>query len=59
MHQMEYLVDGRLPDDISQGLVFSNASLRRLKMRIKELIQEKAQLRRKQKELRREHIQVT
>ena len=32
MHQMEYLVDGRLPDDISQGLVFSNASLRRLKV---------------------------
>jgi hypothetical protein len=33
MHQMEYLVDGQLPDDISMGLVFSNASLRRLKVR--------------------------
>mmetsp|Transcript_31350 Transcript_31350/g.43492 ORF Transcript_31350/g.43492 Transcript_31350/m.43492 type:complete len:486 (+) Transcript_31350:207-1664(+) len=58
MHQMEYLVEGKLPDDISLGLVFSNAALRRLKMRIKELIQEKAQLRREQKELRRVHIQL-
>ena len=30
----------------------------RVQMRIKELIQEKAQLKRKQKELRREHIQL-
>ncbi|KAK3285967.1 hypothetical protein CYMTET_6449 [Cymbomonas tetramitiformis] len=58
MHQMEYLVDGKLPDDLTQGLVFSNGALRRLKARIKELIQEKAQLKRKQKELRREHIQL-
>ena len=33
MHQVEYLVDGRLPDDLSQGLVFSVEELARLKRR--------------------------
>lgn len=34
MHQVEYLVDGRLPDDLSQGLVFGVEELARLKGRI-------------------------
>ena len=34
MHQVEYIVDGRLPDDLSQGLVFSVEELARLKRRI-------------------------
>ena len=32
--QVEYLVDGLLPEDLSQGLVFSNQELKRLKQRI-------------------------
>ena len=34
MHQIEYLADGRLPEDLSQGLVFSHEELERLKRRI-------------------------
>lgn len=32
--QIEYLVDGRLPDDLSAGLVFSNNQLARLRRRV-------------------------
>jgi len=55
MHQMEYLVNGKLPEDLSVGLVFSNDELRRLKNRIKELIEEKSDLKKKQKDLRGDH----
>ncbi|MEM8709793.1 MAG: amidohydrolase family protein [Planctomycetota bacterium] len=58
-HQMEYLVDERLPEDLSQALVFSGGALSRLRSRIKELVQEKAALRRQQKELRREHVNLS
>jgi len=58
MHQMEYLVDGKLPYDLSQALVFSNTELEKLKSRIKELDQEKVALRRQQQELRKEHQQL-
>jgi len=58
MHQMEYLVEQKLPEDLGEGLVFSKAELARLAERIKELVGEKAALRRQQKELRREHIQL-
>lgn len=40
------------------GLVFSNSELARLKVRIKELLGEKAALKRKQKDLRKEHVQL-
>ena len=33
-HQIEYLVDGKLPTDLSGALVFSNAELARLRSRI-------------------------
>uniref|UniRef100_A0A7S1SJP0 Cilia- and flagella-associated protein 44 n=1 Tax=Tetraselmis chuii TaxID=63592 RepID=A0A7S1SJP0_9CHLO len=58
MHQMEYLVDGKLPYDLSNALVFSNTELEKLKSRIKELDQEKIALRRQQQELRKEHQQL-
>eukprot|EP00798_Chlamydomonas_sp_ICE-L_P007462 gene7462-603_t len=58
MHQIEYLVDGRLPEDLSQGLVFSNVELQRLKRRIDELEQEKADLKARQKGLKKEHLQL-
>eukprot|EP00898_Chlorokybus_atmophyticus_P007049 jgi/Chlat1/7345/Chrsp59S06953 len=53
--KIEYLEDGNLPQNLSEGLVFSNDALRRLKERIRELGAEKAALRRQQRELRREH----
>eukprot|EP00899_Mesostigma_viride_P010867 jgi/Mesvir1/19782/Mv13079-RA.2 len=57
MHQMEYLdEDGSLPKDLSQGVVFSNAVLGRLKERVRELIAEKASLRKQQVGLRKEHV---
>jgi len=58
MHQMEYLVEGKLPEDLGEGLVFSRGELQRLHDRIKELVGEKGALRRQQKELRKEHIQL-
>uniref|UniRef100_A0A061QH80 Wd repeat-containing protein 52 n=2 Tax=Tetraselmis sp. GSL018 TaxID=582737 RepID=A0A061QH80_9CHLO len=58
MHQMEFLVDQKLPSDLSQALVFSNTELEKLKSRIKELDYEKMSLRRQQQELRKEHQQL-
>ena len=58
-HQVEYLVEERLPEDLGQALVFSGGALSRLRSRIKELVQEKAALRRQQKELRREHVNLS
>nr|A8J1V4.1 RecName: Full=Cilia- and flagella-associated protein 44 [Chlamydomonas reinhardtii] len=55
MHQIEYLLDGCLPDDLSACLVFSASQLRRLQARVDELEEEKAGLRAAHKELRRQH----
>lgn len=53
--QIEYLLDGCLPDDLSACLVFSASQLRRLQARVDELEEEKAGLRAAHKELRRQH----
>ncbi|GFH29070.1 uncharacterized protein HaLaN_27665, partial [Haematococcus lacustris] len=58
MHQVEYLVDGRLPEDLSAALVFSSQELQRLKQRIDELDEEKAELRAKHRGLKKEHLQL-
>ena len=58
MHQVEFLENGRLPTDLSQGLVFSGSALESLRGRVKDLVQEKAALKRQQKELRKEHVQL-
>mgnify|MGYP001188008898 CR=1 FL=1 len=58
MHQVEFLEKGRLPTDLGQGLVFSGKSLESLRGRVKDLVQEKAALKRQQKELRKEHVQL-
>jgi septal ring factor EnvC (AmiA/AmiB activator) len=49
---------GKLPADMSEALVFSNAALARLRARIQELLTERSDLKRRQKELKREHIQL-
>ncbi|GLC74134.1 Cilia- and flagella-associated protein 44 [Pleodorina starrii] len=54
MHQVEYLIDGCLPDDLSAALVFSATQLRRLQRRVDELEDEKAALRAAHKDLKRE-----
>jgi hypothetical protein len=41
LNQMKYLVDGKLPKDISNALIFTSTGLERLKNRIKELQEEK------------------
>jgi len=58
MHQIEYLVDRRIPDDTSAGLVFSSRELERLKNRIHEMDQERLELKAKHKELKKEHLQL-
>ena len=60
MSQIQYLEeDGRLPSDISAALVFSNKTLERLRHRIKELVHEKAGQKSHQKELRKEHVNLS
>ena len=56
LRQAEYLHEGRIPNDLAQGIVFSRARLERLHERIDELVREKAALRRQQRDLRREHV---
>lgn len=58
MHQIEYLVDGNLPTDLSQALVFSEQELERLKRRVEELDQEKSDLRQHHKTMKKEHLQL-
>ncbi|NXN18830.1 CFA44 protein, partial [Indicator maculatus] len=41
LHQVEYLVNGEMPSDLSQALVFSNQTLEYLQKRISELHDEK------------------
>lgn len=64
MRQVQHLVavEGReapaeqLPTDTTASLVFASSELKKLKLRIQELQVEKAELRRKQKALRSEHV---
>lgn len=43
LNQLQYLEDGRLPNDLSQALAFDSQNLGSLQVRIKELQTEKAQ----------------
>ncbi|QDZ25480.1 hypothetical protein HOP50_17g80200 [Chloropicon primus] len=58
MHQIEYLVESKLPLNLTDALVFPKTTLRRLEERVGELIEEKAQLKQEQKELRKQHKQM-
>ena len=58
MHQIEYLVESKLPLDLGEALVFPQTTLKRLEERVGELIEEKAQLKQEQKELRKQHKQM-
>ncbi|KAJ1567975.1 Cilia- and flagella-associated protein 44 [Cladochytrium tenue] len=56
LHQVLYLEQGGIPGDLGDALVFSNTGLARLKARIKELGQEKTEVRRQHRDLRRMHV---
>jgi cilia- and flagella-associated protein 44 len=60
MHQIRYLSspDNKLPLDLGDALVFSGEALERLRARIGELIEEKAELRVQQKQLHRDHVSL-
>ncbi|KAJ3417018.1 Cilia- and flagella-associated protein 44 [Chytridiales sp. JEL 0842] len=56
LHQVENLERNALPKDLSQSLVFVNEGLHKLKNRIKELQQEKLDIRKQHKELKKMHV---
>lgn len=55
LSQMKYLVEGKLPQDISNALIFTSTGLQKLKNRIQELTNEKLQLSKQFKDLKRGH----
>ncbi|XP_030833850.1 cilia- and flagella-associated protein 44 isoform X2 [Strongylocentrotus purpuratus] len=58
LHQVEHVVNGAVPQDLSQCLVFTNQAIRRLQQRIRELKEEKTAQRRHYKEHRQQHVQL-
>ena len=56
MSQVKHMADGVLPDDLTSDLVFPSEELEKLRARIRELAEEKAALRKRQKALRTEHV---
>ncbi|ORX54869.1 WD40 repeat-like protein [Piromyces finnis] len=55
LSQIQYLNGQSIPNDFSAALVFQNQEVKRLKLRIKELHQEKADIRKQHRELRKMH----
>ncbi|XP_007453209.1 PREDICTED: WD repeat-containing protein 52, partial [Lipotes vexillifer] len=58
LHQIEYVVFGEIPSDLSGTLVFSNRSLRRLQERIVQLHEENSQQQKLNKECRERRKQL-
>uniref|UniRef100_A0A803J8E9 Cilia- and flagella-associated protein 44 n=1 Tax=Xenopus tropicalis TaxID=8364 RepID=A0A803J8E9_XENTR len=58
LHQVDYLVNGEIPGDLSQALVFTNQSLESLQQRIRELQQEKVEKRELYRQAREQHKQL-
>ncbi|XP_075762751.1 cilia- and flagella-associated protein 44 isoform X2 [Pelodiscus sinensis] len=58
LHQVEYMVNGELPNDLSQALVFTNQSLEYLQQRIMVLQHEKLDQRQLYKQARQQHKQL-
>ncbi|KAJ3297198.1 Cilia- and flagella-associated protein 44 [Borealophlyctis nickersoniae] len=58
LHQILFLDRTSLPTDLTPALVFVNAGLAKLRNRIKELQQEKADIRKDHKELRKMHVSL-
>ncbi|XP_043929077.1 cilia- and flagella-associated protein 44 [Protopterus annectens] len=58
LHQVEYVVNGVLPNDLSQALIFTNQALVSLQQRIRELQQEKLEQRELYHQARQQHVQI-
>ncbi|XP_062616211.1 cilia- and flagella-associated protein 44-like [Saccostrea cucullata] len=58
LHQIQYIINGILPQDLSQTLVFESHGVTRLQQRIKELEHEKHMQKKHMKESRRKHVQL-
>ncbi|KAM9320405.1 cilia- and flagella-associated protein 44 [Gastrophryne carolinensis] len=58
LHQVDYVIKGEIPSDLSQALVFTNRSLEGLQQRIKELQLEKVEKRELYKQAREQHKQL-
>ncbi|XP_035170780.1 cilia- and flagella-associated protein 44 isoform X1 [Oxyura jamaicensis] len=58
LHQVEYLVNGKIPSDLSQALVFTNQSLEYLQKRIVDLRNEKIMQREMYKKAQQQHKQL-
>ncbi|KAJ3086753.1 Cilia- and flagella-associated protein 44 [Quaeritorhiza haematococci] len=58
LHQLQYLEKNALPSNLSQALVFVGQTLVKLRNRIKELQQEKADIRKSHKELKKMHVSL-
>ncbi|KAM8976941.1 cilia- and flagella-associated protein 44 [Pelodytes ibericus] len=55
LHQVDYMVNGEIPSDLSQALIFSHQSLEGLQQRIRELQLEKVEKRELYKQAREQH----
>ncbi|XP_052253766.1 cilia- and flagella-associated protein 44-like isoform X2 [Dreissena polymorpha] len=58
LHQIQYMVNGVLPQDLSHTLVFESHGVTRLQMRIKELEHEKHSQKKYMKESKKKHVQL-
>ena len=58
LHQLQYLDDNALPKNSSQALVFTDEGLEKLRTRIRELQQEKTDIRKQHKDLKKMHINM-
>ncbi|XP_073525464.1 cilia- and flagella-associated protein 44-like [Phyllobates terribilis] len=58
LHQVDYIINGEIPSDLSQGLVFTNHYLEALQLRIRELQMEKVEQRELYKKAKEQHKQL-
>ncbi|KAJ8316119.1 hypothetical protein KUTeg_006133 [Tegillarca granosa] len=58
LHQIQYMINGVLPQDLGQTLVFESNGVTRLQQRIKELEHEKHLQKKHMKESRKTHVQL-
>ncbi|KAJ3351821.1 Cilia- and flagella-associated protein 44, partial [Kappamyces sp. JEL0680] len=54
--QIQHLVDNKVPADLGTSLVFYNEGLAQLKRRIRELHQEKSDIKKQHRELKKQHV---
>ncbi|XP_060551905.1 LOW QUALITY PROTEIN: cilia- and flagella-associated protein 44-like [Ruditapes philippinarum] len=58
LHQIQYMINGILPQDLGQTLVFESNGVTRLQLRIKELEHEKHSQKKYMRESKKKHVQL-